>query len=54
MASRAEAHGGKRTPRIGSALRAALTDFYFNSGRLVGANVVWGMAAARMPRTSTT
>jgi uncharacterized membrane protein YesL len=45
VASRVEAHGGKRTPGIGSGLRAALTDFYFNSGRLVGANVVWGAAA---------
>jgi uncharacterized membrane protein YesL len=45
VASRVEAHGGKRTPGIWSGLRAALTDFYFNSGRLVGANVVWGVAA---------
>jgi uncharacterized membrane protein YesL len=44
VASRVEAQGGKRTPGIGSGLRAALTDFYFNSPRLVGANVVWGAA----------
>jgi len=48
VASRVDAHGGKRTPGIGSGLRAALTDFYFNSGRLVGANVVWGIAAVSL------
>ena len=29
-------------PRIGVAIRAAFTDYYFNSMRLVSANVVWG------------
>lgn len=29
-------------PRLGGAIRAALTDFYFNSWRLVPANLVWG------------
>jgi uncharacterized membrane protein YesL len=28
-------------PRLGGAIRAALSDFYFNSLRLVGANLVW-------------
>ena len=50
MASRAEAPSSKtqRTglPRLGTAIRASLTDYYFNSMRLVAANVVWGLAAA--------
>jgi hypothetical protein len=29
-------------PSLRGALRASFTDFYFNSGRLVGANVLWG------------
>ncbi len=29
-------------PRLGVAIRAAFTDYYFNSMRLVSANVVWG------------
>lgn len=29
-------------PRLGAAVRASLTDYYFNSMRLVPANVVWG------------
>ena len=28
-------------PRLGRALRSAATDFYFNSWRLVPANLVW-------------
>jgi uncharacterized membrane protein YesL len=35
-----------RLPRLGAAVRLALTDYYFNSIRLVAANVVWGTAAA--------
>jgi hypothetical protein len=34
-----------RPQRLGAAVRAALTDYYFNSMRLVAANVVWGAAA---------
>jgi uncharacterized membrane protein YesL len=30
-------------PRLGVALRSALTDFYFNSWRLVPANALWGL-----------
>jgi hypothetical protein len=30
------------TPRLGAVVRASLTDYYFNSMRLVPANVVWG------------
>lgn len=30
-------------PTFGRALRTALTDFYFNSWRLVPANVIWGV-----------
>jgi hypothetical protein len=29
-------------PRVGAAIRAAFSDYYFNSMRLVPANVVWG------------
>jgi len=32
-------------PRLTDVVRSALTDFYFNSGRLVPANVVWGAGA---------
>jgi uncharacterized membrane protein YesL len=32
-------------PRLGRVVRAALSDFYFNSGRLVPANLVWGASA---------
>ena len=51
MASRAEDRiGEERTAaptsaspqRVGAAIRAAFTDYYFNSMRLVPANVVWG------------
>jgi uncharacterized membrane protein YesL len=47
VASRAEPaapEGLRRVPHapLGSAVRAALTDYYFNSMRLVPANVVWG------------
>ena len=45
MASRADLFGGLPAPRIGAVVRAALTDFYFNSGRLVVANLIWGAAA---------
>jgi hypothetical protein len=31
-------------PSLGAALRAAATDFYFNSWRLAPANVVWGVS----------
>jgi len=30
-------------PRLGRAIRAALSDFYFNSWRLVPANLLWGL-----------
>jgi hypothetical protein len=30
-------------PRLGAAIRASFTDYYFNSMRLVPANVVWGV-----------
>lgn len=46
MASRAEALVIQREPRLGGAVRLALTDYYFNSVRLVAANVVWGAAVA--------
>lgn len=48
MASRAEDRGTTtlaRPQRLGAAFRAALTDYYFNSMRLVAANVVWGAGA---------
>jgi uncharacterized membrane protein YesL len=32
-------------PHLGAAIRAALTDYYLNSMRLVPANVVWGAGA---------
>lgn len=41
MASRAEA-GLPPAPRLRTAVRAAATDFYFNSWRLVPANLLWG------------
>ena len=43
MASRAEASAAVPRPHVG-AIRAALTDFYFDSLRLVRANLVWGAA----------
>jgi hypothetical protein len=46
VASRVEALAIAREPRLGAAIRAALTDYYFNSVRLVAANVVWGAAVA--------
>lgn len=53
MASRVEAldtaqqpRPPRQPPRLGSAIRLALTDYYFNSVRLVAANVVWGAAVA--------
>lgn len=48
MASRAEDRRTAtlaRPQRLGSAVRAAFTDYYFNSTRLVAANVVWGAGA---------
>ena len=48
MASRAEAQPAPlRTPALpglGTVVRAALSDYYFNSMRLVPANLVWGFA----------
>jgi uncharacterized membrane protein YesL len=46
VASRVEPLEIARQPRLGGAVRLALTDFYFNSVRLVAANVVWGAAVA--------
>lgn len=46
MASRVEPLDIRRQPRLGGAVRHALTDFYFNSVRLVAANVVWSVAVA--------
>jgi hypothetical protein len=45
VASRAEPFDIARPPRLGGAVRLALTDYYFNSVRLVAANVIWGVAA---------
>lgn len=46
MASRADTQTASAPttvlPRLGTVLRAALTDYYFNSMRLVAANVIWG------------
>ena len=48
MASRAEAPPSQGhasgLPSLGAAVRAALNDYYFNSMRLVPANLVWGFA----------
>jgi len=48
VASRAEAPPAQRSapalPKLGTAVRAALSDYYFNSMRLVAANLVWGLA----------
>jgi hypothetical protein len=47
VASRADAVEARATaaaPRIGRVVRVGLSDFYFNSGRLVVVNVVWGAA----------
>jgi hypothetical protein len=46
VASRAEALDLPREIPLGGAIRLALTDFYFNSIRLVAANVLWGAAVA--------
>jgi hypothetical protein len=50
VASRAEAPASQsqptRLPRLGTVLRAAVSDYYFNSMRLVPANLVWGFALA--------
>ena len=50
MASRAEAPSSPaprtQLPRLGTVVRAALSDYYFNSMRLVAANLVWGFALA--------
>jgi uncharacterized membrane protein YesL len=50
VASRAEAppsQGDARgLPSLGAVVRAALSDYYFNSMRLVPANLVWGLALA--------
>lgn len=40
--SRAERLRIPEAPRLGGAFRAAAIDLYFNSWRLIGANVVWG------------
>lgn len=45
MASRAEFIGLSRPPLLNGVVRGALTDFYFNSGRLVPLNVLWGAGA---------
>lgn len=42
MASRAELVTAPAAPTLAGAMRSALTDFYFNSGRLVQVNVLWG------------
>lgn len=42
MASRAEPGRPPANARLTAAARSALTDFYFNSMRLVPANLVWG------------
>lgn len=44
-AAAAAAGAGTAGPAIGEGFRAAATDFYFNSWRLVPANVIWGIAA---------
>ncbi len=44
MASRAELVGVPAAPRLTGALRAAMSDFFFNSSRLVPVNVLWGIA----------
>lgn len=41
--SRAERSALPEAPRLGGALRAAASDLYFNSWRLVPANAVWGL-----------
>jgi len=46
VASRAESPSAAvpslpREPRLGGAIRAALSDFYFNSLRFVAANLIW-------------
>jgi len=50
VASRAEAPSSPaqvtRLPRLGTVVRAALSDYYFNSMRLVPANIVWGFCLA--------
>ena len=45
MASRAEPVAGMARPRLDGVGRAALSDFYFHSVRLVTVNVVWGLGA---------
>lgn len=42
--SRAERRVVPRAPRLGSAIRTAAEDVYFNSVRLVSANVLWGVS----------
>lgn len=42
MASRAEIVEVPSAPRLRSVVRRALSDFYFNSGRLVPVNLMWG------------
>jgi len=50
VASRAEAPPtlapATALPRLGNVVRAALSDYYFNSMRLVPANLVWGFSLA--------
>jgi hypothetical protein len=45
VASRADPRVSLASDRVTTAVRAALSDFYFNSMRLVPANVVWGGVA---------
>ena len=50
MASRAEAPSSqgqtRGLPSLGAVVRAAVSDYYFNSMRLVAANLVWGFVLA--------
>lgn len=43
MASRAEPVAGMSRPRLDGVGRAALSDFYFHSVRLVAVNILWGL-----------
>lgn len=42
--SRRDASGTPAAPRLTDAIRSAASDFYFNSWRLVPANLLWGLA----------
>jgi uncharacterized membrane protein YesL len=48
VASRAESAVLPEAPRLGRVLRASLSDFYFNSGRLVPANLIWGASVVAL------